>query len=105
MTDAETSAAIEALAHRIRERDEAMRNGGEYADAEIFAAEYLAALRAKGGWRPTAAKAGAPPLHAPAGTATKPRDETLRDLRADMEARAAAARAAKEAPLEDGSAA
>lgn len=96
MTDAETSAAIEALAYRLRERDAAMRDGSEYADAEVFAAEYLAALRAKGGWRPTPAKAVTPPAHAPAGTATAPRDEILRDLRADMEARAAAAREAKE---------
>ena len=97
MTDAETSAAIDALAHRLRLRDEAMRDGEDYPDAEPFAAEFMAALRAKGGWRPTPAKAVAPPVHAPAGTATAPRDEILRDLRADMEARAAAARAAKEA--------
>jgi hypothetical protein len=97
MTDADTiTAAVAALAHRIRERDEAMRDGGDYADADVFAAEFILALRTKGGWRPTAAKAVAPPPHAPAGTATVPRDETIRSLRAEMEARAAAAKAAKE---------
>jgi hypothetical protein len=100
MTDADTQAAIDALAHRIRERDEAMRNGGEYADAEIFAAEYLAALRAKAGWRPTPAKVYAAPKTATPGITPPLKPETadlLADLRADMEARAAAARAAKEA--------
>ena len=97
MTDADTQAAIDALAHRIAERDEAMRNGEDYPDAGPFAAEFMAALRAKGGWRPTPAKADAPPVHAPAGTATAPRDEILRDLRAGLDARAEAARAAKEA--------
>lgn len=96
MTDAETAAAIDALAHRIRQRDGAIRDGEDHADPEVLAAEYLTALRGRG-WRPTPAKAVAPPAHAPAGTATVPRDELLADLRAEMEARAAAARAAKEA--------
>jgi len=96
VTDADTTAAVDALAHRLRERDTAMRDGAEYADAEVFASEFMLALRTKGGWRPTPAKAVTPPVHAPAGTATAPRDETLRSLRADMEARAAKARAAKE---------
>lgn len=39
-------------------------------------------------------------MHAPAGTADKPRSELLAGLRADMEARAAAARKAKEARQE-----
>lgn len=57
MTDAETTAAVDALARRLRERDTAMRDGTDYADAEVFAAEYIAALRARGGWRPTEARA------------------------------------------------
>jgi hypothetical protein len=95
MTDKETSDAITSLASRVRERDEAMRTGGEFADAEVFALEYVTALRGRG-WRVTAARTAALPLHAPAGTADKPRDETLASLRADMEARAARDRAAKE---------
>lgn len=96
MTDAETKAAEDALAHRLRQRDAAIRDGAEYADAEVFAAEFMLALRTKGGWRPVLAKTVNPPAHAPSGTATVPREETLRTLRAEMEARAAAARAAKE---------
>jgi len=96
VTDAETAAAIDALVHRVRNRDAAIRDGGDYPDAEPFALEFLTALRGRG-WRPTPAKAVTPPMHAPAGTASVPRDETLRELRADMEAMAAAARAAKEA--------
>ena len=95
MTDAETTAAIGALAHRVKARDQAIRDGEDYPDAEPFALEFLAALRGRG-WRPTPAKAIAPPVHAPAGTADKPRSELLSDLRADMEARAARDRAAKE---------
>jgi len=95
MTDAETTAAIEALTYRVKLRDQAIRDGEDYPDAEPFALEFLTALRGQG-WRPTEARATAPPAHAPAGTAERPRDELLADLRADMEARAAAARAAKE---------
>jgi hypothetical protein len=95
VTDQETAAAIKSLASRIGERDEAMRTGGEFADADVFALEYVTALRGRG-WRPTAARTSGLPLHAPPGTASAPRDETLRGLRAEMEARAAAARAAKE---------
>jgi hypothetical protein len=95
MTDKETAAAIEAMARRVRQRDTAMREGGDYADADVFALDELTALRGRG-WRPTAAKTSGLPLHAPAGTADKPRSEMLADLRADMEARAARDRAAKE---------
>ena len=64
--DRETNAAVEALAHRLRERDAAIRDGAEHADAEVFAAEFMLALRTKGGWRPTAAKSAAvAPKHAP----------------------------------------
>jgi len=51
MTDPDTAQAIEALAHRIRQRD----TGGERADAEVFALEFMTALRARG-WRATEAK-------------------------------------------------
>jgi hypothetical protein len=95
MTDSDTTAAIDALAYRIRERDAAIRDGQDFADADVFALEYLTALRGQG-WRPTAAKSAALPMHAPAGIADKPRSEMLAELRADMEARAAAAKAAKE---------
>jgi len=95
MTDNETTAAIEAMAYRVRSRDEAIRDGEDFADADVFALEFITALRGQG-WRPTAAKAASLPMHAPAGTADKPRSELIGDLRADMEARAAAARAAKE---------
>lgn len=96
MTDADTSAAIEALTHRFKTRDQAIRDGEDHPDAEVVALEFMTALRGQG-WRPTAARSAAPPPHAPAGTATAPRDEILRDLRADMEARAARDRAAREA--------
>jgi hypothetical protein len=95
VTDKETAAAITSLASRVRERDEAMRNGGEFADADVFALEYLTALRGRG-WRVTSARTAGLPTHAPAGTADKPRSELIAGLRADMEARAARDRAAKE---------
>jgi hypothetical protein len=103
VTDNETAAAIESLAYRIRERDAAIRDGGEFADAGVFALEFMTAMRGRG-WRLTAAKAVTPPMHAPAGTADKPRSELLSNLRAEMEAKAAAAKAAKDAPAEAGAA-
>lgn len=100
MTDAETQAAIDALAHRIRNRDAAVRDAAEdLEDAEPFALEFVTALRGHG-WRPTEAKTFAGPKAAPSGTIAPLKPETtdlLRDLRADMEARAARDRAAKEA--------
>ena len=93
--DRETNAAIDALEYRLKLRDEAVRDGLDYPDAGPFALEFLTALRGQG-WRPTPARASALPKHA--------RDEILRDLRTDMEARAAAARAAKEAPIAEGAA-
>ena len=97
MTDAETAAAIEALAYRLRLRDAAMNDGEDYADPEVFAAEFLTAMRGYG-WRHTEAKA--PSLVKPAEGGTEPlKPETislLADLKADMEARAARDRAAKE---------
>ena len=95
MTDAETTAAVEALARRVKARDEAVRDGIDYPDAEPFALEFLTALRARG-WRPTEARAATPPLHAAPVPDKPPRDELLASLRADVEARAAAARRAGE---------
>ena len=95
MTDQETSAAVEALAHRLRNRDAAVRDGEDYPDAEPFALEFLTALRGQG-WRPTAAKAVGLPMHAAPVPDSPPRDELLASLRADMDARAARDRAAKE---------
>lgn len=49
--DEASRAAVAALAHRIRNRDATDDPG----DAEVFALEYLTALRGQG-WRPTAAR-------------------------------------------------
>lgn len=97
MTDAETAAAIEALAYRLRQRDAAMNDGEDYADPEVFAREYLTAMRGYG-WRHTEAKVFTAPKPAPAEVPSlKPETADLRaSLRADMEARAARDRAAKE---------
>jgi len=95
VTDNETSDAIEALTHRVKLRDQAIRDGEDYPDAEPFALEFLTALRGQG-WRPTAAKATSPPLHAPPLPDRPSRAESLAAVRADMEARAARGRAAKE---------
>ncbi len=59
MTDTETAAAIEALAHRIRSRDTTAKEGGEVDDAEPFAMEFITALRGRG-WRCTEAKTHQP---------------------------------------------
>lgn len=53
--DAATRAAVAALAYRIRERDIAE----ERLDADLFAGEFLHALRGQG-WRPTAARPAQP---------------------------------------------
>ena len=99
MTDTETTAAIDALVYRVKIRDKAIRDGEDYPDAEPFALEYLTALRGQG-WRPTPAKVFPVPKAAQPGTLPPLKPETvglLADLHADMEARAAAAREAKEA--------
>lgn len=82
MTDAETSAAIEALTHRLRQRDEAMRDGAEYADAEVFALEFITAMRGYG-WRHS--EALAPPKPVPAGSGSRRRAELLAPVRAQMD--------------------
>lgn len=86
MTDADTTAAIEALAYRIRERDA----DPERSDADVFALEFMTALRGRG-WRPTAAKTEQPPLHAAPVPDRRSRDEELARVRAEMAARAEAA--------------
>ena len=99
MTDAETTAAIDALEYRVKARDKAIRDGEDYPDAGPFALEFMTKLRAQG-WRPTPAKVFTPPKPAAPGTLPPLKPETaglLADLKADMEARAARDRAAKEA--------
>lgn len=104
MTDAETSAAVDALAHRVRSRDAAMSDGEEFADAEVFALEFITALRGHG-WRPVGALAT--PKPAPAGVASpgdSKRAELLAPVRAQMDAINEAKRHAREA-WQDGGAA
>ena len=103
VTDADTTAAIEALEYRVRLRDEAIRDGKDYPDAGPFALEFMTALRGQG-WRHTEAKIFGVPKPAAPGTLPPLKPETsdlLADLHADMEARAARDRAAKEAARED----
>jgi len=54
--DRETQAAKEALTHRLRIRDAAIRDGEDYEDPELFAQEFILALRHRAGWRPTEAR-------------------------------------------------
>jgi hypothetical protein len=77
MTDHETTQAVEALAHRLRERD----GEADRSDAEVFALEFMTALRGQG-WRPTPAKANAAPLHAAPVPDRRSRDEELAAARA-----------------------
>lgn len=94
MTDAETTQAVEALAHRIRQRDSEAEHE---ADAEVFALEFMTALRGRG-WRPTSAKTTAPPLHAEPLPDKPSGADLLAAVRADMDARrAGAARGTQEA--------
>jgi hypothetical protein len=68
MTDPDTRAAIEALAHRLRNRDPGT-------DDEVFALEFITALRARG-WRPTEARV-MPAWHRPAGHGVEPTGDYL----------------------------
>lgn len=95
MTDKETADAIEALTHRLRIRDRAIRDGEDYPDAELFAGEYLTALRGHG-WRPTEAKVY--PAWRPASVpAADPRSEDTRALLRQALEAAEAATAARHA--------
>ncbi|MFF4548642.1 hypothetical protein ACFY1J_31155 [Streptomyces sp. NPDC001406] len=64
--DQETRDAVTALAHRLRQRD--ADAPGERLDAELFAREFVTALRTRG-WRPTLARP-APPWKATPPPAT-----------------------------------
>ena len=85
MTDAETTAAIEALADRVRVRDAAMNDGEDYADDEVFAREFITALRGKG-WRPT--NAAPAPVHQ-TGAGLPKREDAVAAV-AELKARLAA---------------
>jgi len=80
MTDPDTRAAIEALTRRIRARDTLE----EISDAEVFALEFITALRARG-WRPTEARV-MPAWHRPAGHGVEPTGDYLA-ARRELDAR------------------
>ena len=63
MTDPETRSAVDALAHRLRNRDPGT-------DDDVFALEFITALRARG-WRPTEARTR-PAWKLPPGHGTDP---------------------------------
>jgi hypothetical protein len=77
MTDRETAAAVEALTRRLANRDPGT-------DDEVFALEFITALRARG-WRPTEARAR-PAWQRPHGGGSGPNDE-WREIRAETAAR------------------
>ncbi|HEX3957743.1 MAG TPA: hypothetical protein VHZ03_14090 [Trebonia sp.] len=84
MTDAKTAAAVKSLARRIRTRDAAIRDGEDHADADVFALEFITAMRGHG-WRHLAALA--PPKATPVdepGSGSSPRTELLAPVRAQM---------------------
>ena len=95
MTDAETAAATEAIARLVRNRDSAMRDGEDYADPEVFAAECVTVMRGYG-WRHNEALAPPKPAVAIPGTASK-REELLAPLRAQLDELNAAQQAQREA--------
>jgi hypothetical protein len=68
MTDRETAAAVDALTRRLRNRDPGT-------DDEVFALEFITALRARG-WRPTEARV-MPAWHRPAGHGVEPTGDYL----------------------------
>ena len=73
MTDPDTRSAVEALTHRLRNRD-------PDTDDEVFALEFITALRARG-WRPTEARV-MPAWHRPAGHGVEPTGDYLAARRA-----------------------
>jgi hypothetical protein len=95
VTDAETTAAVEALTWRLRERDAAIRDGQDYADPEVFAAETITALRGFG-WRPTPARLYPAPKADPATPSSSRHAELLAPLRAQLEELNEAKRHARE---------
>jgi hypothetical protein len=74
--DCETTAAVEALAYRIRQRDADIHAAADdLPDAEVFARDLMTMLRGRG-WRPTEARAaadwrirGGAPAYGPAAAA------------------------------------
>lgn len=77
MTDRETRSAVDALTHRLRNRDPGT-------DDEVFALEFITALRARG-WRPTEARP-LPAWKLPAGSGTSATEE-WRQIRTQTAAR------------------
>jgi hypothetical protein len=77
MTDPDTRSAIEALTRRLRNREPGT-------DDEVFALEFITALRARG-WRPTEARV-MPAWKRPAGSGT-PATEEYRRIRHEAAAR------------------
>ena len=88
MTDQDrlTAAAVEELARRIKGQDDA--------DAEFTAREFMLWLHARG-WRPT--EAGPLPAWKSPGGGSRPPAQLIRELRADLEAKAAAFREPEDA--------
>jgi hypothetical protein len=87
--DHETRAAIQALAGRLRNRDPDV-------DDELFAAEFITALRGRG-WRPTEARVM--PSWKPAGTrGDHPATGEFRQIRAEWEAQPHPNRSREDAP-------
>lgn len=80
-----TSLAAEELTRRLRDHGEA--------DLEFVSREFMLWLRGKG-WRPTEARV-APTWPRPVGGKSEPPADLLRDLRADLDAKAAAFRDAQ----------
>ena len=79
MTDHETRAAVDALIHRLRNRDPGT-------DDEPFALEYVTALRSRG-WRPTEARVQ-PAWKLPTGHGVDP-TEDYRAARRELDERLA----------------
>ena len=79
MNDHETRSAVDALTHWLRNRDPGT-------DDEVFALEFITALRARG-WRPTEARV-LPAWKLPAGHGTDPTAD-YRAARQALEARLA----------------
>jgi hypothetical protein len=90
MTDADTTAAIKALTHRVELRDQALRDGEDCPDAGPFAQEFILAMLGYG-WRLTEAKAKPDPHADGSGTPQSPEvAELVARVRAEREAAAAA---------------
>ena len=78
--DRETTAAIDALGYRLKNRGD---GDGQYAtDDQMFAQEYVLAMRLRG-WRPTEAVAPWEVHNAPNGTAGERARQAVEALRAE----------------------